>query len=112
MDRNDLRLVGRVGDAFKRAKAQNGTEYIWFQLELEPKDNSTSVEKNQSQVINIMCFKKNVIKYVERVKMRAGNIVVIFGFVSCVKQIVKGSTYYSNAINANEIYVVKTKQDD
>ena len=109
MYRNDLRLVGRVENTFKEGKTQNGDDYIWFLLNTEPKENATSTENNYNQKINIMCFKKHVIDYLKRVKLKSGNIVIIFGFISSFKFDVKGKEIISNAVNANEIYIVKTK---
>lgn len=109
MDRNDLRLVGRVYKAHKSGVAQNGSQYIWFLLELEPRANATSTDNNYHQLINIMCFKPNVIKYLEKVNMHEGNTVVIFGFISAFQNEIKGKQIIANAVNANEIYVVKTK---
>lgn len=111
MDRNDIRLVGRIGEVIKTGKTQTGGDYIWFPLEIEARANATSTENNQSQKIHIMCFKKAVIDYLRRVKVKQGQTVVIFGFVSAFPTEVKGKSVLFNAINANEIYVVKTKPD-
>ena len=109
MDRNDLRLVGRMGGGFKSGTAQNGSPYIWFPLELESKQAQQSTDNNKYQRINIMCFRKPVIEYLKRVNAHAGNLVVIFGFISSFEAEVKGKQIISNGVNANEIYVIKTK---
>lgn len=111
MDRNDCRLVGRVGGRIKIDKTQNGGDYVWFPLEIEAKSNSYSTDNNYHQTIHIMCFKKIIIDYLRRVRIKQGNTVIIFGFVSSFQTEVKGESMYVNAVNANEIYVVKTKPD-
>lgn len=109
MDRNDCRFVGRIGSPIKKDKTQNGDDYMWFLLELESRANATSTENNYRQQINIMCFKGNVIKYLERIHAHQGNTVVIFGFVSAFPTEINGKQIVANGINANEIYVVQTK---
>ena len=109
MDRNESILVGRVGSKIKEGKTQKGDTYIWFSLEIEAKTNATSTDNNYHQNINIMCFRKPVIDYVKKVNMRIGCTVVVFGFVSSFVYEYKGKTIASNAINGNEIYVVKTR---
>ena len=111
MDRNDIRLVGRIGEIIKSGKTQSGGEYIWFPLEIEARANATSTDNNYHQKIHIMCFKKMVIDYLRRVNVKQGNTVVIFGFVSSFPSEIKGKDILVNAINANEIYVVKTRPD-
>lgn len=112
MDKNDCRFVGRVGGAFKVGKTQNGGEYLWFPLEIESRANANSTENNYRQNIHIMCFKKKVIDYLRYVDVRQGSTVIVFGFVSAFPDEVKGKHVIVNAINANEIYVVKTRPYD
>jgi hypothetical protein len=110
MDKNDLRLVGKMGGGFKKSNAQNGSEYIWFPLEIESRDTSNSTENNRYQRINIMCFKKHVIDYLTRVKAHTGNRVIVFGFISSYNGEINGKPMIFNGVNANEIYVIKTKE--
>lgn len=112
MDRNNLTLVGKVGNKIKRAKNVNGGEYAWFPLYIENTSGATSVEANFHQGINVMVFKPNVLKYLDKVKLKQGNNVVIFGFISSFKQEVKGQTIVCNGVNANEVYVIKTRSDE
>ena len=111
MDRNDIRLVGRIGERIKTGRTQNGGEYVWFPLEIEARANASSTENNFRQKIHVMCFKKPVIDYLRRVELKQGQGVVIFGFVSAFPSEIKGKSILVNAINANEIYVIKTKPD-
>lgn len=111
-DRNQVTLIGRIGDAFKTGKTQNGSSYIWFPLNLEARANANSTDNNYYQTLHIMCFKKVVIDYLKRVDAHNGNTVIIFGFVSSFSNEVRGKRVIANAINANEIYVVKTKADN
>lgn len=110
-DRNQLTLVGRIGGAFKEGKTKNGETYIYFSLELQPKQTQNSTENNQDQVLHIMCFRKQVIEYLRKVKAHTGNYVVIFGFVSSFPDTIKGKDIRVNAINCHECYVLKTKAD-
>lgn len=110
MDRNELILVGRVGAAMKKSKTVSGGSYLWMPIEIENTQGATSTDNNFHQGINVMCFKPRVIEYLEKVGCRVGSRVIIFGFVSSFKQEVKGQTIVSNAVNANEIYVIKTQQ--
>lgn len=110
MDKNESILVGRVASKIKEGKTQRGDSYIWFSLDIEAKANATSTDNNYHQSINIMCFKKPVIDYVKRVNMRIGCTVVVFGFVSSFIYEFKGKNIATNAINGNEIYVVKTRR--
>lgn len=112
MDRNEMILVGRIGSKIKSGKTVNGEPYIWLPVYLENRAGATSTENNFHQGLNIMCYKPNVIKYLEKVKAHQGNTVVIFGFVSSFRHTVKGKDMVLNAINATEIYVVKTKSDE
>lgn len=111
-DRNNLTLIGRIGGAFKEGKTQNGGSYIWFPLDIESRSNATSTENNYYQTLHIMCFKKPVIDYLRRVNAHSGNTVVIFGFISSFPSEIKGKSLIVNAVNANEIYVVKIKADN
>lgn len=111
MDRNNLTLVGRIGNTIKRGKNVSGGEYVWFPLYIENTLGATSVEANYHQGINVMVFKQNVIKYLDKVKAHQGNTVIIFGFVSSFSQEIKGQKIVCNGVNANEVYVVKTRSD-
>lgn len=112
MDRNLMILVGRIGNVIKNGKTVNGQPYIWMPITLENKDGMTSTDYNYHQNFNIMCYKPAVIKYLEKVNARTGNTVIVFGFVSSFKQTINGKDIVANAVNANEVYVVKTKSDE
>lgn len=112
MDRNECVFVGRVSGAFKESIANNGSPYIWFLLDVVNKANANSTLNNYHQHINIMCFKPKVIKYLKNVGLKGGNTVIIFGFVSTFNSEVHGKNIISNGINANEIYVVKTQNNN
>lgn len=111
MDRNDCRFVGRIGDRIKEGVTINGDAYMYFDLELEARANATSTDNNYHQNIPIMLFRKPVIDYLKRLKVRRGTLVVVFGFVSTYTDEIKGITLKNNGINAYEVYVVKTKAD-
>lgn len=109
MDKNECCLIGRINSPIKESKTQTGNPYIWFLLELEAKANATSTENNYHQKLNVMCFKKNVITYIKNVNAHIGNQVIVFGFISSFVTTIKGQQLISNAINGNEIYVIKTR---
>lgn len=112
MDRNQITIIGRIGNRIKKAKTVNGATYVWMPIVLENRSASDSTDYNYFQNINVMCYKAPVIKYLERVKAHTGNTVIIFGFVSAFKTEINGKEIVAHAINANEIYVVKTKADE
>jgi len=108
-DHNNLILVGRVGGKMKKGKSSSGGSYLWFPIEIENAQGATSTDNNFHQGINVMCFKPKVLEYLERVGFKVGNRVVIFGFVSSFRQEIKGKAIVSNAVNATEVYVIKTQ---
>ena len=112
MDRNECCFIGHIGSVIKEQKSQLGNPYVWFLVEIEARKNATSTNNNYHQMINIMCFKKQVIDYLKKVNAKQGNMVIIFGFISSVRTEVKGKPFTSNAVNANEIYVIKTRPYD
>ena len=111
MDRNQITIVGRIGNKIKKAKTVNGNPYIWMPIYLENRQAGDSPDYNQHQGINVMCYKAPVIKYLERVKAHTGNTVVVFGFISAFKTEINGKEIVAHAINCTEIYVVKTRAD-
>lgn len=113
MDRNQVILVGRIGGKLVERKAQNGSSYIFFPLSLENRDAAAdSTDNNYSQDLHIMVFKKPVIDYMRKVKARSGNRIVVFGFMSAFKTEVNGKTIISNAINAIDVMIVKSRSDE
>ena len=82
---------------------------MWFMVDTEPKANATSTEYNYHQQINTMCFKKKVIDYFKKVNAHQGCLVVVFGFVSSFVFEWRGKTLTTNGLNANEVYIIKTK---
>lgn len=112
MDKNDLRLVGKIGYNYKITKAQNGKEYASFAIEVEARSNAQETENNYHQTIHVMCFKPNVVKYLKKVKARQGNNVIVFGFISSYPSEIKGKQIVANGVCATEIYVIKTMSDD
>lgn len=111
-DRNQVILVGRIGGKLVERKAQNGSSYIFFPFSLENRDAADSTDNNYSQDLHIMVFKKPVIDYMRRVKAKSGNRVVVFGFMSAFKTEVNGKTIISNAINAIDVMIVKSRSDE
>ena len=85
---------------------------MWFTLNVETRANANSTENNYYQTLHIMCFKKVVIDYLKRVNAHSGNTVIIFGFLSSFIDEARGKRSLVNAVNANKIYVVKTKVDN
>ena len=59
-----------------------------------------------------MVFSKKVIDYLHKVKAHQGNTLIIKGYVSAFPNTVNGKDLITNAITANEVYVVKTKADN
>lgn len=109
--RNDVILVGRIGQRLKYALSSSGNEYAYFAMEIENQTHSSEWSSEYNQILHIMCFKRNVVKYMKAVNAHPGNIVVVFGYCSSFSSEIKGKELLQNAINATEIYVVKTKKD-
>ena len=112
MDRNECTFVGRIGSPIKTKRAKTGDWFMWFKVEMEPRANARSTDNNYHQQINVMCFKKPVIDYFEKVNAREGCLVIIFGFVSSFNFEWRGKSIIANAVNANEAYIIKTKKYD
>lgn len=111
MDFNQCIFVGRINGKIKEGKTQNGGSYIWMPLYIESRANANSTENNYHQIIHVMVFKKSVIDYMNSVGARSGNKVIVFGFVSSFPDEIKGKAVTVNAINANAVFVIKTKAD-
>lgn len=111
-DRNNLTLVGRIGDRMSKKKASNGSEFLWIPIRIQNTLGATSVDRNFNQELNVMVFNKKVIKYLEDVGARCGNNIIVFGYVAAFKHTVKGKDIVSNAINATEAYIIKTRSDE
>lgn len=107
ISRNQITLVGRIGDAIKDGKTKNGTSYIYFALEVY--QNMDTTQNNQYQTLHVMVFKKKVVDYLKRIKAHSGNICIVFGFISSFKYIANGKETIANGVNGNEVYIVKTK---
>jgi hypothetical protein len=112
MDFNQCILVGRINGKVKEGRTQTGGSYVWMPLYIEARSNANSTENNYHQTIHVMAFKKTVVDYLNKVKARSGNKVIVFGFVSAFPDEIKGKAVTVNAINANAIFVIKTKADD
>ena len=111
MDRNEIILVGRIGAKIKSGTTVNGDAYIWMPIYIENNRNANTTDNNRYQNINVMCYKPNVIKYLDKVHAHRGSKVIVFGFVSSFSKEIKGKEIIANAINANEILVIKTKAE-
>ena len=109
--RNEVVLVGCVGSSLKFATAQSGKHYVYFALEIEARANAKENDRNYHQTIHVMCFKKHYVDYLQKVKAKQGNSVVVFGFASSYPSEVNGKQILANGITANEVYVVKKKAD-
>lgn len=109
--RNEVILVGRIGKNMKFAMSQSGNEYVYFMLEVENQTHQGEWDNEYYQTLHIMCFKRNVIKYLKDVCARTGNIVIVFGYASSYLNEIKGKSMLQNSINATEVFVVKTKKD-
>lgn len=110
--RNDLILVGRIGRILKYSMSKSGNEYAYFLMEIENQTHSSEWESELQQTLHVMCFKQNVVKYMKKVGAKTGNIVIIFGFVASFQSEIKGKQVLQNSVNATEVYIVKTKQDN
>lgn len=106
-----LFLIGRMGGAMKEGTAKNGSKYIYFAIEIESKQTATSVERNQSQILHVMVFRKAVIDYLHKVGAHQGNVVIVKGYISAFPNTIKGKDLMTNAITGTEVYIVKTKKD-
>lgn len=111
MDRNEVVLVGKVGEKIKRYKTVHGQEYIWFPLELENRKAANGSTYNYNASINVMVFSSALIKYLEKVRLKTGNTICVFGFISSYKQEKNGTMQYMNGINADDVIVKKTRSD-
>jgi hypothetical protein len=111
-DLNQLILIGHIGAAFKEGTAKNGSKYIYFAIEIQQKPTANSIERNQNQTLHVMVFNKTVIDYLHRVKAHRGNTVVVKGYITAFPNTIKGKDLITNAITANEVYVVKMKADN
>lgn len=109
MDRNQLTLVGRVGERMKYDRGTNGKEYVYFPLLVNPKSNAKEFDRNHYQFIHVMCFQQKVIDYLKMVDMKQNSLVIVFGFISSYQSEIKGKQVIENGVLANEIYVVKIK---
>ena len=49
--------------------------------------------------------------YLHKVNAHQGNTVIVKGYVSAFPNTVNGKDLITNAITANEVYIVKTKAD-
>ena len=94
MDKNQLTLVGHVGEKMKYDKGTNGKEYVYFPLLINAKTTAKEYDRNHYQIIHVMCFRQAVIDY---------------GFISSYPSEIRGKQIIENGVLANEIYVVKTK---
>lgn len=102
-------FVGRIESNIKTGKTVNGEPFLGFLLSCEPVENENSSINNQTQMISIRTFRANVIKYLQKVELKRNNFVVVVGFVSSYQTEVKGKRLTANSINANHIFVIKTK---
>ena len=110
MDRNQLTLVGRVGDRVKYDKGTNGKEYVYFPMLISARSTSKEYERNHNQIIHIMCFRDAVINYLKNVKMKPNSPIIVFGFISSYPSEIRGKQIIENGVLANEIYIIKTKE--
>jgi len=112
MDVNNVTLVGKVGERIKHDKTVHGQEYLWFPLEVENRKAATGSTYNYHASINVMVFSQPLIRYLEKVKMKTGNTIVVLGFISSYKQEKNGRIFYMNGINADDVIVKKTRSDE
>lgn len=113
MDRNQVTLVGQIAGKLVERKAKNGSTFVFFPLSLENRDAAADpIEANFRQDLHIMVFRKPLLDYLKRVNARAGNRIAVFGFMSAFKAEVNGKTIISNAINATDVVVAKTRSDE
>ena len=112
MDINSVVLIGRIGSVFKYAKSQNGNVYSYFSLEIEDKENAKDeMERNFYQIVHVMCFRKKVVEYLQKVGAKSGNRVVVIGYISSYSSELKGKKLISNGVCARDIFVVKTNNN-
>lgn len=109
-DRNQLTLVGRINGRIVEKRAQNGSRFLFFPVAIDNRFNGTTTDGNYSQDIHVMVFVSRVLDYMKKVGAKEGNRVVIFGFVSAFKTERKGETIISNAVNATDVFIIKTQQ--
>ena len=111
--RNEVIIVGKIGQVIKYDKSKSGNEYAYFLVDVENQKNAVNVggwESEMHQSLHVMCFKRQVLKYLKNVEAKTGNFVVIFGYVGSFVSEIKGKTMLQMSINATEIYIIKTKK--
>ena len=112
MDRNQVILVGKIGGKLVERKTQTGSTFVFFPFALENKEAASDpIEANYRQDLHIMVFRKYVIDYLKKVGAKAGNRCCIFGFMSSFKTEINGKTIISNALNATDVFIIKTRSD-
>ena len=109
MDKNQLTLVGHVGEKMKYDKGTNGKEYVYFPLLINAKTTAKEYDRNHYQIIHVMCFRQAVIDYLKKVGMKQNTMVIVFCIISSYPSEIRGKQIIENGVLANEIYVVKTK---
>ena len=112
MDRNQLTLVGHVGDRVKFDRGTNGKEYIYFPLLVNARSTAKEYGYNHQQIIHVMCFKSNVLEYLKKVGIKSNSHVILFGFISSYMSEIKGKQLIENGVLANEVYIIKTKGEE
>lgn len=107
---NDCRFIGQIINPVKEKKTKAGSTYIYLAVEIVARANANSTENNARQIIHIMCFRRQTVAYLRKVGAKKGNFVVVFGFISVFREEVRGKDRFINAVNANEVYVIKTRK--
>jgi hypothetical protein len=79
-NKNIVILEGRVGNDLKYKKTKEGRVFATFTLEIDSFDKllRDTTESHSIVYIRIMVFDINIIRYMQRVKIKQGNIVNIF----------------------------------
>lgn len=98
---NHITLCGRVGSSYKDGRSKSGNDYIAFAMEIETRTEFRSV-------VHILCFNKDVIDYLRRLKVHEGTPIIVFGGVSSWASEIKGQRIIQNGVFAERIYVIKT----
>lgn len=103
--RNEARIVGRIGRKVKYARAQSGKMYAYFPVECESREMLTT--GREMCIIHVSSFNAAVVKYLQGVKAKANDTVVVFGYFSSYATEIKGVHTISNCICATDVYIAK-----
>ena len=114
-DKNIVLLEGVVGNDLKRGQAANGKKYITFSLcvntYFKPLHDSTESEHSMIY-IRVFVYDQKQLSYLNKVEVRQGNRVSIFGRLNSKLCEIKGQRIIQINVIVRDITVTKTTADD